>query len=178
MEFEIDECNIKTIGKKDAPEFFRLIAENKSRLENYFAGTVAKTRTLEDTIAYCEKIEGLIEKKEYIPFLLFDKETKKAIGLIDFKNIDLNVPKAEMGAFIDSDYEGVGLVSRAGSKLIDEIVKALGLKKVYCRAASENQRSINAILRYGFELEGTLRRDYKTTSGKLVDLNYYGKLYD
>ena len=51
-------------------------------------------------------------------------------------------------------------------------------KKIYCRAASENTRSINAILGYGFELEGTLRRDYKTTDGRLVDLNYYGKLFD
>ena len=28
----------------------------------------------------------------------------------------------------------------------------------------------------GFEKEGLIRRDYKTTSGELVDLIYYGKL--
>ncbi|MHB1278878.1 MAG: hypothetical protein ACYC1Q_10815 [Bacteroidia bacterium] len=28
----------------------------------------------------------------------------------------------------------------------------------------------------GFEVEGRIRRDYKTTSGELVDLIYYGQL--
>ncbi len=28
----------------------------------------------------------------------------------------------------------------------------------------------------GFELEGTIRKEYKTPSGELVDLLYYGKI--
>jgi len=28
----------------------------------------------------------------------------------------------------------------------------------------------------GFQVEGIIRRDYKTTTGELVDLLYYGKL--
>ncbi|MFT5779805.1 MAG: ribosomal-protein-serine acetyltransferase [Crocinitomicaceae bacterium] len=28
----------------------------------------------------------------------------------------------------------------------------------------------------GFEIEGTIRKDYKTTSGELIDLIYYGLL--
>ena len=178
MEFEIEECIIRTINRFDAPEFFRLMNENTNRLEDYFAGTVAKTRDLKSTEEYCLKIEQLIADKEYIPFLLIDKKSNKAIGLIDFKNIDWNVPKAEIGAFIDSKSEGAGIISKAGSELIDKVVKHFKFRKVYCRAAEENTRSINAILKFGFQLEGTLKRDYKTTSGKLVDLNYYGKLYD
>ncbi|MBL4710235.1 MAG: hypothetical protein JKY48_17525, partial [Flavobacteriales bacterium] len=79
MEFEIEECKIRTIGKNDAEEFYRLIIENKARLVDYFAGTVAKTETLEDTKDYCSKIEKLIDQREYIPFLLFEKENGKAI---------------------------------------------------------------------------------------------------
>ena len=37
---------------------------------------------------------------------------------------------------------------------------------------------LHFILKNGFELEGTIRRDYKTTKGEVVDLNYYGKVFD
>lgn len=177
MEFEIKECTIRMINRTDAERFFQLIDTNRNRLEDFFAGTLVKTKNVEATKEYCLKIEQLIADKFYFPFLLFDKNNGRAIGLIDFKNIDWNVPKVEIGAFIDSDYEGKGIVSKAGSKLINELVKQYKFKKVYCRAAAENTKSVSTILRYGFELEGTVRRDYKTTSGKLVDLNYYGKLF-
>jgi RimJ/RimL family protein N-acetyltransferase len=33
------------------------------------------------------------------------------------------------------------------------------------------------ILKNGFELEGTIRNDYRTTKGEIVDLNYYGRVF-
>lgn len=178
MKFNVDDFLIKTIDRNDAREFFQLIKKNTDRLEDYFAGTVAKTKSLEATEEFCLKTEELIQNETYIPFLLIHQKSKKAVGLIDFKNIDWNVPKAEVGAFIDVDSEGKGLISKVGSLLIDTLAKQYQFKKIYCRAAPENKRSINSILRYGFELEGTLRRDYKTTNGRLIDLNYYGKLFE
>ena len=178
MQIETDQYLARLIGPKDGEVFFQLINQNKSRLEDYFAGTVAKTNTLKDTKAYCIKIETLLQDKSYFPFLIIEKESQKAVGLFDFKNVDWNVPKVEIGAFIDSEFEGYGIISKIGTQLIDLMVKQFQFKKVYCRAAAENERSIKAILNYGFELEGTLRRDYKTTSGRLVDLKLYGKLFD
>lgn len=177
MEFEIEGYVARLINRNDASVFFKLIQTNRSRLEDFFAGTVNKTGDLEATKNHCLKIETMIQEKTYFPFLLFDKPNKNAIGLIDFKNVDWNVPKAEVGAFIDHDYEGKGIISKAGSRLMNELVNHYGFKKIYCRAAVENTRSIATILNYGFELEGTLRRDYKTTDGRLIDLNYYGKLF-
>jgi len=70
------------------------------------------------------------------------------------------------------------LITILGFELIDQIIKDHKFKKLYCRVAEENTRSIHLVERIGFVLEGTLRRDYKTTSGQLVDLRYYGKLFD
>lgn len=144
----------------------------------FFAGTVSKTRTLEDTLKYCDDIQKRIKSMDYLPYMIIDISTNEFIGLVDVKNIDMNVPKAELGSFIDHRYEGKGIVSKATNLVVDHIVKDYKFIKLLCRANSRNKGSIAVILKNGFELEGTIRRDYKTTKGEIVDLNYYGRVFD
>ena len=157
--------------------FFNLIDSNRSRLEDFFAGTVSKTKTLQDTINYCKEIEQKIKGKSYFPFMITDIKTSAFIGLVDVKNIDWNVPKAELGSFIDSGYEGQGITTKATSIVIDYLIEAYQFKKLLCRANSKNLGSISVILKNGFQLEGTIRNDYRTTKGEIVDLNYYGRVF-
>ncbi len=134
--------------------------------------------TLEDTLVYCAEIQNKIEAKTYFPFMITDKNTGKFIGLVDVKNIDWNVPKAELGSFIDKDYEGKGIVSTATNLVVAHIVEKYKFIKLLCRANSRNKGSIAVILKNGFELEGTIRKDYRTTKGEIVDLNYYGRVFN
>ena len=174
----VDPYYLKLLSQSYGEAFFNLIENNRSRLEDFFAGTVCKTETLEDTLSYCEEIEERIKAKTYFPYLIIETVSQKVIGLIDVKNIDWEIPKAELGAFIDQNHEGKGIITALGKELIHQIIKEHQFKKLLCRAASRNTRSIKVIERIGFELEGTIRRDYRTTKGELVDLNYYGKLFD
>jgi len=169
---------IALLGSHQSEEFFNLINNNRERLADFFAGTVAKTNTLEDTLAYSKVIENRIIEKSYFPFMIIDTNTGQFAGLVDVKNIDWSIPKAELGAFIDESYEGKGIVTEATKLVVDHIVEHYGFKKLLCRAASVNKGSISVILKNGFELEGTIRRDYKTTKGEIVDLNYYGRIFD
>lgn len=169
---------IALLQPNEGEAFFNLIEENRARLEDFFAGTVGKTRTLDATMAYCEEIQKKIKSIGYLPYMITDTNTNAFIGLVDVKNIDMNVPKAELGSFIDSRYEGQGIVSEATSLVVDHIVKEYKFIKLLCRANSRNKGSIAVILKNGFELEGTIRRDYKTTKGEVVDLNYYGRIFD
>lgn len=169
---------LKLISQHDSQAFFTLIKNNQHRLEDFFAGTISKTITLQDTEKYCKEIERKIENKEYFPYLIIETVSNQAIGLIDLKNIDWNIPKGELGAFIDVEFEGKGLITTVATNLINQIVSEHNFKKLLCRVASRNKRSIRVIQRIGFTLEGTIRRDYKTTKGELVDLNYYGRLFD
>ncbi len=170
--------NIELLTPAHSSTFFQLIDTNRSRLEDFFAGTVKYTTNLQDTIKYCQQIEKRIQERTYFPYLIIEKNTKKIVGFIDVKNIDWTIPKAELGAFIDSDFEGFGIITKSAELVIDRIVKTHKFKKLYCRVSEKNKRSINVVLRCGFELEGTIRCDYKTTKGELVDLNYYGRLFN
>ncbi|BAO77003.1 GNAT family N-acetyltransferase [Winogradskyella sp. PG-2] len=178
MDITFDNYKIDLLSTSEGEAFFDLIDTNRARLEDFFAGTVSKTRTLKDTLEYCVEIENRIKVKSYFPYMITDVYTGQFVGLVDVKNIDWNVPKAELGSFIDSRYEGEGIVSKATNLVVNHIVKEYKFIKLLCRANTRNKGSIAVILKNGFELEGTIRRDYKTTKGEIVDLNYYGKVFD
>lgn len=173
-----DNYNIQLLQSNQGEAFFNLIERNRVRLEDFFAGTVARTMTLESTLNYCKLIQERIRSKDYLPYMITDINTNEFVGLVDVKNIEMNVPKAELGSFIDRAYKGKGIVSRATHLVVDHIVKEYKFIKLLCRAHPRNKGSIAVILKNGFELEGTIRRDYKTIKGEIVDLNYYGRLFD
>jgi RimJ/RimL family protein N-acetyltransferase len=173
-----DHFKIDLLKETESEAFFKLIDSNRIRLENFFAGTVSKTRTLKQTIDYCVEIKHRIKNKSYLPYMITDTRTNNFVGLVDVKNIDWNVPKAELGSFIDTTFEGQGLATKATKLVVDHIVEKHKFIKLLCRANSRNKGSIAVILKNGFELEGTIRNDYRTTKGEIVDLNYYSRTFD
>jgi len=168
---------ITSFDSNRSNDFFNLIDSNRNRLEDFFAGTLSKTKTLKDTANYCKIIEQKVKDKSYFPFIICDINSSSFIGLVDVKNIDWSIPKAEIGYFIDANYEGQGVITKSLSLVINYLSETYKFKKLLCRANSNNLGSINVALKNGFELEGTIRRDYKTTKGDIVDLNYYGLIF-
>ena len=167
---------IAPFNTQQSESFFKLIENNRERLEDFFAGTVSRTRTLKDTKKYCDNINQRVNDESYFPYII-SNNTGMFIGLIDVKNIDWNVPKAEIGYFIDFNYEGQGVISKALGFVIEYLIEEYQFKKLLCRANSNNIGSINVALKNGFQLEGTIRNDYRTAKGDIVDLNYYGRVF-
>jgi RimJ/RimL family protein N-acetyltransferase len=171
---QFDHFQFRLVEPKDAEPFFQLIEHNRSRLEDFFSGTVARTRSLQDTIDYFGEIAGRIEARTYFPHLLIDLDHDRFIGFIDIKSIDWNIPKAEIGYFIDAAYEGKGISGKALPLLINFAVKDLGIRKLLIRTHPENRAACRLAEKCGFQQEGIIRSDYKTSKGILVDLVYYG----
>lgn len=175
IQFENYKISLLEVNQSEL--FFNLIESNRERLEDFFAGMISRAKTLDDTLTYCKEIAQKIEDKTYFPYMITDMSSNKMIGLIDVKNIDWNVPKAEFGAFIDMDYENKGVITKASILVVDHLIEKYQFKKLLCRANDRNKGSISVILKNGFELEGTIRNDYRTTKGEIVDLNYYGRIF-
>ncbi len=51
--------------------------------------------------------------------------------------------------------------------------KSLSTQKIVLPSQHQQPCQHRRDVEKGFELEGTIRNDYKTTSGEVVDLNYY-----
>lgn len=169
-----DHYTIRLARHSDLPVYFDLIERNRSRLEDFFAGTVAVTKTLEDAEAHLADVIGKVEEKKHYPFLVTDETTGKIVASIQIKSLDWSIPKGELGYYIDAAYEGKGIITRAVAKVIAFCFEELGLVKVFIRTHKRNVSSRKVAEKNGFIYEGTIRSDYKTTSGEIVDTMYYG----
>jgi ribosomal-protein-serine acetyltransferase len=167
---------IRPMQQNDAAAFFKMVEENRPRLESGFAGTVSKTQSLETTEAFIANNIKRREAKEYFPFIIIDTTNQNAVGYIDVKNIDWNIPKAEFGCFLAKEYLGKGISKPAMQIVIDHLFNELNFTKLFLRTQPVNTEACGLAEKLGFEKEGLLRKDYKTTSGELVDLVYYGLL--
>lgn len=167
---------LRLLKASDHDAFFHLMENNQSRLEQFFAGIVAKTLTIDATKIFLDDVGQKIKNKTYIPYVLIDKKSNTIAGFIDLKNIDWNIPKTELGLFIDAQYEGKGIASKAFHLVCKHCFEHHGFHKLFLRTHPTNGSAIAVAEKTGFKKEGLLRDDYRTTSGELVDLLYYGLL--
>ncbi|HMG14448.1 MAG TPA: GNAT family protein [Saprospiraceae bacterium] len=175
---KFDNYLIRLITLDDLHSYFQLIDLNRRRLEDFFAGTVALTMTLEDTKNHLIEIIGKNAERKYFSYVVVDEFTGQIVSSIQVKNVDLSIPKAELGYYIDEKYESKGIVTRATSLIIKHCFNGLNMNKLLIRTHEENIASKTVAEKNGFILEGIIRSDYKTTSGKIVDIMYYGLLKD
>ena len=173
---EFDSYLIRQVNIEDTDNFFSLVDRNRKRLEDFFSGTVAKNKDIAATKIFIPEVIARAANRSYYPFVVTERPTQKLVGYIDIKNIDWNIPKAELGYFIDEQYEGRGILTKALSKIIAYCFDNLQIIKLLVRTHAENTGSRKVVEKNGFTVEGIIRNDYKTTNGKIVDLVYYGLL--
>jgi RimJ/RimL family protein N-acetyltransferase len=174
MQFEHFTIQLLTVADTEA--YFRLIEQNRSRLEDFFAGTVAKTKTRADTETFVQEVVKKTSDRLYFPYIIKDNRSGEIAGFIDVKNIDWNIPKAELGCFADAAYAGTDVAYKALSLVIQHLFSDMGFNKLFLRTHSSNTAARALAEKCGFEKEGLIRRDYKTTKGELADLIYYGRI--
>ncbi|WP_437399094.1 GNAT family N-acetyltransferase [Flagellimonas lutimaris] len=172
-----DNYSLRLLKASDLDAFFHLMKNNQNRLENFFAGIVAKTQTIDTTKRFLDDVEQKIKNKAYFPYIIIDVDSGTIAGFIDLKNIDWNIPKTEMGLFIDVQYEGKGIAAKAFYLVCQHCFEQHGFHKLFLRTHPTNTSAIAIAEKIGFKKEGLLRDDYRTTSGNLVDLLYYGLLH-
>ncbi len=167
---------IRLLSIQDLDAYFQLVEQNRERLEDFFTGTVSRTRTVEDTRVFLGDITQRAMDRAYFPYIIVDTTNNKIAGFIDLKNIDWNIPKSELGMYMDKEYANKGIASEAFRLFCDFCFEEYQFQKLFLRTHQQNTFARRLAEKCGFEIEGSIRRDYKTTSGELVDLIYYGKI--
>jgi RimJ/RimL family protein N-acetyltransferase len=167
---------IRSLEVEDLDSYFNLVERNRKRLEDFFTGTVSKTKDLTETQNFLNELIVKREAKQYYPFIVVNNATNQFVAFIDLKNIDWTIPKTEIGCYTDFEYAGKGITTKAMKLFVDYCFTYFGFQKIYLRTHHSNISAQQVAEKCGFELEGTIRMDYKTTAGKIVDLMYFGKL--
>ncbi len=115
-------------------------------------------------------------KKQAFRYLMFDKETREYIGTAGFHSIEWDVPKMEIGYWINTKAAGNGYISEAVSALTELAFTTLECNRLEIQCDAENVKSRAIPEKLGFTLEGTLHNDVRSVDGKrLTDTCIYAK---
>lgn len=158
----------------DVENLHKLIQKNFSRLYDSFPGSLQSCTTIETTAEYIESLILEWQKREKFIYAVRDKKTNALIGSIILKGFDWRIPKCEIGYYLDEDSEGKGLATEATNAVCKMCFSDLEIRKLIIRVIPGNKASASIAIKCGFQLEGLLRNEFRTTAGDLVDLEYYG----
>lgn len=86
------------------------------------------------------------------------KETKEVVGMMSLMNVDKNNKNAEIGYWLGKPYWKQHLATEAMELLRRFGFERLKLEKIYAKVDHPNIASQKLLLKNGFKLEGTLRK--------------------
>ncbi|SDQ56418.1 GNAT family N-acetyltransferase [Virgibacillus salinus] len=114
-------------------------------------------------------------KRESFRFLIFDKESNDFIGTTSIQGgIDWDIPKCEIGYWINTKFSGNGYMTEAVEKLANFGLNNIKFRRIEIRCESTNLKSRAIPEKLGFVLEGTLRNDDLSADGsRLTDTCFY-----
>ncbi|MGG3912932.1 GNAT family N-acetyltransferase [Rossellomorea vietnamensis] len=140
-------------------------------------GFARSNPSVEDTETNTREAHAKFITRESLRYLIFLKDTNEFVGSTGFHNIDWDVPKFEVGYWIDTRMSGKGYMTEAVGKLTEFALNELKGKRVEIRCESTNDKSRAVPERLDYELEGILRNEDLSVDGeRLTDTCVYGKI--
>ena len=167
---------IETIGTVLPEEFYNLIEANRNHIRKSFPITLSNCRDVKSTAKFLAESADNEAWKENYYFYIRNTETKILIGYIVIKNIETDIAKCELAYFIDKDFEGKGITTKAAGNTLVFCFGELKMNKVTIRTSTINAASQQIALKHGFAQEGILRQEFKNGEGILEDVLYFGLL--
>ena len=95
------------------------------------------------------------------------------VGNVSFNSIDQELKKVEVGYWLSEKYQGMGIVTKAVSFLIEHAFSELDMDKVEICAAADNTASRRVCERLNMTLEGIIS-NYENVNGEIIDHAVYG----
>jgi len=136
----------------DAEDLFDLVVANRDRLLPWMPWAHA-TEGPDDVRGFIERCRTTAESRLDATGIWVDGRVAGSMGL----RLDPFDVKGELGYWVDREFEGRGIVSRACERFLEHGFGELGLHRISIVAAVDNARSRAIPERLGFRQEGVLR---------------------
>ncbi|MCM3733614.1 GNAT family N-acetyltransferase [Fictibacillus nanhaiensis] len=118
-------------------------------------------------------------KREDLRLLVFLKDSGELVASSGLHRIDWDIPKFEIGYWIDSRHSGKGYMTEAVQGITDFAVNELKARRLEIRCDTSNIKSAAIPERLGFTLEGILRNDSLEigSTTRLRNTSIYAKVF-
>ena len=138
-----------------AEELTAVVCENLERLKPWLPWAVAEYSTKSANEFIAAALKAFVDEGRFDALIMLEG---KIIGCIGFHNLDKVNRSAQIGYWISSAFEGLGIVTRCCRALINYLFNELNLNRVQINCNVENLRSRAIPERLNFKIEGTLRQ--------------------
>ncbi len=128
MKFE--NWDIENSNTINPASFYELIQNNAGHIENTFPITLNCCATLQKTQEFLNKSRRKQNEKDGYYFYIRNTEKQKLMGYLCVKNINRSIMKCELAYFIDKNFEGNGIISKAVSQTVAFCFGELQMNKV------------------------------------------------
>jgi RimJ/RimL family protein N-acetyltransferase len=107
------------------------------------------------------------QHKTSYTFIVFDKRTNEYAGMTRFYDIQTEHNTAQLGyTWYGSKFQGTGLNKSCKYLMLQFAFSEIGLDRVEFRADNNNERSISAMKSLGCTVEGILRSNCSSPTGR------------
>lgn len=160
----------------DGEVVFQAIQASKSELKKWLP-FAQNDQTLEEVEVNIREAHLNFLKRKDLRLFIFHRETGKFIGSSGLHEIDWEVPKFEIGYWIDSRESGNGFITEAVKGITDFAITKLGARRIEIKCDTKNAKSRAVPERLGFTLEGIHYNDSVELGGdELRDTCIYAKV--
>lgn len=136
------------------------------------------TPTVEETEINLREAYIKFLKRDGFRYLIFNNSSKDFIGVVSFEDVNWDVPKCQIGYWINTKHSGNGYMLEAVKSVTEIGFNLMKFRRIEIRCESTNLKSRSIPEKLGFRLEGTLKDDDLSADGSsLTDTCVYAKLY-
>ena len=175
-EFYTDRLLIRKPLPRDGKAVYQAMLASLTELKEWMPWA-HREQTEEDVEANMREAHAKFLTREDLRLHIFKKETGEFIGSSGLHRINWDIPKFEIGYWIDTRHSGRGYITEAAEAITNFAFTELKAKRVEIRCDFKNNKSWAIPDRLGFTLEGILRNDgISADSKELRDTCIYAKV--
>ncbi|WP_101846325.1 GNAT family N-acetyltransferase [Halobacillus sp. Marseille-P3879] len=175
-EFYTDRLHIRLPLPGDGKKVYQSIQASLSEIKPWLP-FAQHPQTEEETEVNVRNAHIHFLKREDLRMLGFHKETGELVCSTGLHRMDWEVPKFEIGYWVDSRYSGKGYITEAVDGLTEFAFRELKAKRIEIRCDLFNDKSRAIPEKLGYELEGVLKNDDLSVDGLEVrDTCIYAKI--
>ena len=136
---------------------------------------VAAEPTIDVAEAFCRNAFGNFHSRRDLPYLVFEKESDRFIGVCGMHRPEWAVPKVELGFWCRKSAQGNGFIGEAVRAITDLAINDLKAQRVEMSIDEFNQPSRRVAELCGFELEGIMKNCRRGEDGSLRNTCIYAR---
>ncbi|WP_079707904.1 GNAT family N-acetyltransferase [Paraliobacillus ryukyuensis] len=175
-QFETERLLIRSPKPGDGKAVYQAIQASKEELKQWLS-FAQKDQTEEETEINIREAYVKFIKREDLRLLLFNKQTGVLVGSSGLHQINWDVPRFEIGYWLDTRYSGQGYMTEAVQGICQFAFDELGANRIEICCDEKNQKSRAIPERLGFTLEGIFLKDSVAVNGNdLRDTCLFAKL--